>query len=266
GAGDLSTGVAVRLFKAGFRRILMLETKIPMAVRRRVAFSEAVYIRKKTVENIQAVSIDETGQIDDAWQNRTIPVLVDPKARVLGQMDFAVLVDAVIAKRNLGTSILDANLVIGMGPGFTAGKDVHCVIETQRGPDLGRIIRNGSASPNTGIPGRVQGFDVQRVLRSPADGIFISSRKIGHSICKDDIVGEVAGQAVYSRMDGVLRGLLRNDTSVRQGTKLGDIDPERDNLELDSISDKAGVLGDAVLKTVLETFLNESMVNDHGSR
>ena len=257
GAGDLATGVAVRLFNSGFRRILMLETKTPMAVRRTVSFSEAVYTGEKTVEGIPAVCIKKYQQVMDAWKTPSIPILVDHRAQILDRLNFDVLVDAIVAKKNLGTAITDADLVIGLGPGFTAGQDVHCVIETRRGHTLGRVLRSGSAVPNTGIPGKIEGVDVQRVLRSPAQGLFETKRKIGGMVHQNDIVGEVNNQAVCAGISGVLRGLLRTGTRVRQGTKLGDIDPRTDLSpeDLNLVSDKARALGGAVLEAVLETFL-----------
>lgn len=165
------------------------------------------------------------------------------------------VVDAIVAKRNLGSRLTDAPLVIGLGPGFTAGEDVHCVVETNRGHHLGRVIHSGRATPNTGIPGAISGFGIERLLRSPAPGIFTTERVIGDLVSTGQTVGQVADVPVVARIDGVLRGLLRSGTKVRHGTKLGDVDPRKEIPNCRSVSDKARAIGGGVLEAILGTFL-----------
>lgn len=255
GAGDLATGVAIRLYGAGFTRILMLETETPMSVRRAVSFSEAVYLPEKIVEGVLAKRVSQPEQIETAWKAGWIPVMVDPEWHILKSLGFDVVVDAIVAKRNLGTRMTDAHLVIGLGPGFSASSDVHRVVETHRGHHLGRVIRKGEAIPNTGIPGPIGGFDVERVLRSPALGIFTTNLDIGDRVTQGQIIGEVAGVPVQTQIEGIVRGLLRNSTPVNRGTKLGDIDPRGESSACRLVSDKARAIGGGVLEAILETFM-----------
>lgn len=255
GAGDLATGVAIRLYTSGFSRIVMLETPAPLSVRRAVSFSEAVYLREKIVEGILAQRVDHPEQVETAWKSGWIAVMVDPRWQFLKKAKVDVVVDAIVAKRNLGSRRKDAPLVIGIGPGFTAGEDVHCIVETQRGHDLGRVIRSGPAKSNTGIPGVIKGYGIERLLRSPAPGRFTTDLDIGDRVSRDQTVGQVAGFPVTTRIDGVLRGLLRSGTRVRQGSKLGDVDPRNAIPNCGLVSDKARAIGGGVLEAILSTFL-----------
>lgn len=255
GAGDLATGVAIRLFASGFKHILMLETPAPLAVRRTVSFSEAIHLGETTVEGVSAKRVDHPDQVDPALKKGSIPVMVDPSWQILKKATFDVLIDAIVAKRNLGTRLEDAPLVIGLGPGFTAGKDVHCVVETQRGHHLGRVIRSGRAIPNTGIPGNIAGVGIERLLNAPVEGNFTTELDIGDRVNSKQIVGKVSGVPVAARIDGVLRGLLRSHTEVHRGTKLGDIDPRNEICDCSYVSDKARAIGGGVLEAILETYL-----------
>ncbi len=254
GAGDLATGVAVCLYRAGFYKIVMLEIAKPLAVRRGVAFSEAIFLSKTEVEGVQAVLLDAPDQLQTTWESGKIAVVVDPEGTVLNQEHFHVVIDAIIAKRNLNTSIQDAPLVVALGPGFTAGLDTNFVIETHRGNSLGKIIKFGKALENTGIPGVLMGYDKERVLKSPQDGNFTTNLNIGNSVKKSQIVGYVAGEPVIAQLDGVIRGLLRTNTFIQKGTKLGDIDPRIDKSLCHLISDKANLLGESVLTVILEEY------------
>ena len=169
GAGEMATGVAHRLASCHFK-VCMTETSNPQAVRREVAFSEAIFDSEKEVEGITAKRVESADHIPEVWKEGKIPILIDPDAKVKDFLKPDVLIDATLAKKNLGTEITDALLVIGLGPGFHAGKDVHLVIETNRGHNLGRIISNGEAEPNTGIPGSIAGYTEERVIRAPKDG------------------------------------------------------------------------------------------------
>jgi len=234
----MATGIAWRLFQSNFKHIFMVEIENPMAVRRRVSFCEAIH----------------DGKIIVAWNSNSIPVIVDPDWKSIKALQPHVVIDAIIAKKNLGTTLSEAPLVIGLGPGFEAGKDVHMAIETNRGHNLGRIILNGCPEPNTGTPGNIGGYTGERVLRSPCSGIFTSSLTIGTLVKKNDVVGYVDGKPVITQIDGVLRGQIRNSIRVKERQKIGDIDP-RGNIEYcTTISEKARAIGGSVLEAILREY------------
>jgi xanthine dehydrogenase accessory factor len=254
GAGEMASAVAWRLYLANFKKILMLEAANPLAVRRKVSFCESLYDGIQTVEGVEAIMAGAIKDVHTAWEQGRIAVAADPQWRLLEQVRPKVLVDAILAKKNLGTRMTDAELVIGLGPGFNAGNDVHMVIETNRGHDLGRIITAGSAEANTGVPGAIAGFTEERVLRAPVAGLFKTTRSIGDFVIADEIVGTVAGQKVCSRLDGVLRGLIRSETTVTRGLKIGDVDPRGQKPYCFTISEKARAIGGSVLEAVLRVF------------
>ncbi len=248
GAGDLASGVAYRLYKCGLN-IIMTEISRPMVVRRTVSFAEAVYEGKTNVEDIEARLAESVGHARGLLKDSVIPVLVDPEANVVRQLQPEIVVDARMAKRNLNTTINEAPLVIGLGPGFTAGRDVHAVIETCRGHRLGRVIYNGSAIPDTGAPGAVDGYTLERLLRAPASGKMLPHRIIGDQVQKGDVVASVENIPVRAEITGVIRGMLKEGIQVSRGTKIGDIDP-RPDAEYDTISDKALAVAGGVLEAV----------------
>lgn len=247
GAGDLATGVALRLLRSGFS-VVMTEIARPTVVRRTVAFAEAVYEGRAVVEGVEGVRVEDARGVEDVLARAAIPVLVDPKASVRGWMEPRLLVDAIVAKRNLGTSINDAPAVVALGPGFVAGRDVHAVIETMRGHGLGRVIIDGEALPNTGGPGELGGVTRDRVIRSPAAGVFRSVREISDHVSVDEIVGYVGNVPVKSRLDGVVRGLLHSGLEVTIGFKLGDVDHGAGREECYLVSDKAMAIAGGVLE------------------
>jgi len=250
GAGDIATGVAARLWRSGFP-VVMTEIECPLTVRRTVSFSEAVYEGEATVEGVTARRVQERDEILKAWEEEVIPVRVDPHAAIVGELKPFAVVDAIMAKRNLHTRREDAPVVVGLGPGFEAGRDVHAVIETKRGHTLGRVIWNGAALPNTGIPGDVKGFGAERVIRAPGPGIFKGMRSIGEHVEKGDIVAYAGEAPVLASISGMLRGLLHDGVPVEKGLKSGDVDP-RDNRESCwIISDKALAIGGGVLEAIL---------------
>jgi len=259
GAGELATGVAYRLHSSHFQ-ICLTDIDQPQAVRREVSFCEAVYDGEKKVEGVTAVRVASSGKVREAWQEDKIPLLVDPEARIKDSLKPDVLVDAILAKKNLGTRIEDAPLVIGLGPGFTVNKDVHAVIETNRGHNLGRMLLSGEAEPNTGIPGEIAGFTADRVFRAPKSGTFLNVRRIGDFVQSGDVVATVNDEPVKALIRGVLRGLLRHGTEVYQGMKAGDIDPRCKKENCYSISDKARAIGGGVLEAILYHFNRKSIV------
>ncbi|MFH1058285.1 MAG: selenium-dependent molybdenum cofactor biosynthesis protein YqeB [Pseudomonadota bacterium] len=253
GAGDLASGVAHRLCRAHLR-VVMTESPQPLAVRRTVSFCEAVHRGRQTVEGVDAVRAASVDELAAAWSQGGIPVLVDPDLTCLAWLKPDVLVEATIAKRNLGLSKAMAPLVIALGPGFQAGVDAHLVVETKRGHDLGRIYEEGWAIPNTGVPGEVMGVGAARVLRAPADGVFEPVVELGAMVAEGQVVGRVAGQPVRAGVAGLVRGLIRPGIQAHQGLKLGDVDPRGCLDYLHTISDKARALGGAVLEAVLRAY------------
>ena len=253
----MATAVAWRLYVANIPKIYMMETFQPLAVRREVSFCEAVYEGNQTVEGVEAVKVNDVNEIQVAWNNRKIAVHVDPHWTMVKKIRPKVIVDAILAKENLGTHLSEAALVIGLGPGFNAGKDVHMVIETNRGHNLGRIIASGHVEPNTGIPGNIGGYTTQRVLRAPAGGVFETTYGIGDRVKSGDILSAVEGQQIRAEIDGVLRGLIRSGTPVTAGLKLGDIDPRGKREYCYTISEKARAIAGSVLEAILRIYNSE---------
>ena len=237
GAGDLATGAAVRLYRAGIP-VVMTEVAQPTAVRRTVAFSQCMYDGAAQVEGISARRAEDAGAARRALERGEVPVLCDPAAAILGELPFDGVVDAILAKRNLGTAITDAPVVLALGPGFTAGVDCHGVVETMRGHNLGRLLTQGSAAPNTGVPGDVGGYTTQRIIRAPADGAV-------------EPLARVAGRTACAQLTGVVRGMLPAGLAVTAGMKAGDIDPRCRAEHCFTVSDKARAIGGGVLEGLL---------------
>ncbi len=251
GAGEMASGVAHRLHRSHFK-ICMVDIPFALAVRREVSFCEALYGGEKEVEGVRAKAVQTVGEIASTWNDGKIPVRIDPDGK--STRDFLkpdVLVDAIMAKRNVGTTMEDAPLVIGLGPGFTAGKDAHLVVETNRGPDLGRVIYEGSAEPDSGIPGEIGGFTTERVLRTMKEGIFHPKLSIGDRVAKGSAVAVVGDFPVTAEISGTVRGLLREGTEVKEGMKVGDIDPRGRRELCFAISEKARAIGGGVLEAIL---------------
>jgi xanthine dehydrogenase accessory factor len=249
GGGDLASGAAAVLHRNGWQ-VIITELPEPRVVRRKVAFAEAVWDGQQQVEEIHSVLAKNDDEIASALLAGKIPVIVDPDAILLETFDFAAVVDARMIKRfNAITN--PANLpIIGLGPGFVAGENCDVVIETNRGENLGRIIRQGSPEQDTGIPGSVHGWGIERVLYSPCEGIIRTLVEIGELVEKGQLLAEVGGTAVIAPFDGLVRGMLRDGLRVREHLKIGDIDPRKDLTLATSISDKALVIGESVLKVV----------------
>lgn len=249
GAGDLATGIGWRLKRAGYS-VWMTDLAVPTAVRRTVSFSKAVYEGVAEVEGIKAFlarNIEEGIKIE---KEGSIPILIDPECGILNDLKPEVLVDAILAKRNLGTKITDAPLVIGVGPGFSAGEDCHKVIETKRGHYLGKVIDLGSAIPNTGIPGDIGGFTVERIIRASSNGTFIPKAAIGDTVTIGQVVAYSGNTPVCAKMSGIVRGMLQEGVYVTEGMKAGDIDARCEIQHCFTISDKARAIGGGVLEAV----------------
>ena len=250
GAGDLATGIALRLFRSHLC-VVMTDLLQPTAIRRTVCFSQAILYGSYQVEDVTAELAASMEDVRCILAEGCIPVLADPKAECRAWLKPDVVVDAILAKKNLGTQITDAPLVIGVGPGFCAGRDCHAVIETMRGHTLGRVIYSGSAIPNTTVPGLIGGFAGERVLRAPADGAFRSVRRIGDLVKTGDVAGYVSGEPMVCTIDGVLRGLIADGIPVRKGMKSGDVDPRGNVENCYTVSDKATAVGGGVLEAIL---------------
>jgi xanthine dehydrogenase accessory factor len=231
-------------------------------VRRTVAFAEAVYGGAQTIEGITARRADTAAEVDAIWRRGEIPVVVDASAAIRGEIKPAVIIDAIMAKKNCGTTINDAGLVIGVGPGFRAGVNVHAVVESNRGYHLGRVIWQGEAEPDTGVPAPVAGHAQDRVLRAPKDGIFKPQRAIGDVVDTGETIGSVDGVPICASMAGLLRGMLRNGVAARAGMKVGDVDPRMERGYCYKISDKSRAIGGGVLEAILGASIDLRLPTD----
>ena len=250
GAGDIASGIAVRLFRCGFT-LAMTDLSKPTSIRRTVCFSEAILYGTYTVENITAERAETKADADQIWARGHIPVFADDEGTALSLLQPDAVVDARLAKVNLGTSITDAPIVIAVGPGFTAGQNCHAVVETQRGHYLGRAIYTGAAAPNTGVPGNIGGYTVERIIRSPKTGIFHPLRAIGDQVQADEVVAYVDDAPVTCLIGGTLRGILPEGIRGHEGMKSGDVDPRCQLDHCRCASDKALSVGGGVLEALL---------------
>ena len=251
GGGDLASGVIHRLHRCGYR-VLVLECEKPSAIRRMVSFCEAVYDEEAFVEGVLCRRIEKLSQCDEVWEAGEIPLLVDANGECLRNWKPQAVVDAILAKKNLGTTRDMAGLTIGLGPGFCAGYDVDYVVETRRGHDLGRSIEEGYAVPNTGIPGIVGGFGKERVIHAPCAGIIISTAKIADVVEQGQEIARIGDTKVRASLTGVLRGMIRDGYEVYEGMKIADIDPRKDEKEnCYTISDKARCIAGGVVEILL---------------
>ena len=251
GGGDLASGVIHRLYRSGYH-VLILEGRKPSAIRRRVAFCEAVYDGEAAVEGVVSQLISDMASCEEVWKAGKIPIMTDESGEAIKKMKPDAVIDAILAKKNLGTTKDMAPLTIGLGPGFEAGKDVDYVVETQRGHNLGRIITKGPAAPNTGIPGIIAGYGKERVIHSPAAGVIHNLSQIADLVEKDQVIAMVGETPVYASLTGVLRGIIKEGYEVPEGMKIADIDPRKEQKKnCDTISDKARCIAGSVLEILL---------------
>ena len=250
GAGDIATGIALRLKRAHIS-VVMTDIPAPTAIRRTVAFSQAIVLGETKVEDVTAHRADTPAVAMTLLEKDVIPVLPDPAGVCIAALHPDAVVDAILAKRNLGTARTDAPAVVGVGPGFTPGVDCHAAVETQRGHDLGRVLWERPPAPNSGVPGEIGGYTVERLLRAPAAGLFQPAASIGDTVSAGQVVGTVAGVPMTAQIDGVLRGLLPEGTPVSAGMKAGDVDPRCRREHCFSVSDKARAVGGGVLEALL---------------
>ncbi len=278
GGGDLGTGVALRLHRAGWH-VLITELPQPLVIRRKVAFASAIYDGSIEVEGTAGLRIHPDHIEHEAgmcWTADQIPVVVDPDRTAAARLHPIALIDAIMAKRNSGTQMTDAPIVVALGPGFTAGVDCHAVIETQRGHNLGRVYYQGAAEPNTGVPGNLSGHDAQRAVRAPVAGIFYAQRKVGDRVKTGEVIGRMItvdvsltdsaagrlaaidrdasqplGIVVKTKIDGVLRGILHDGLRVQVNAKIADVDPRGEAENCFTVSDKSWAVGGGALEAVL---------------
>jgi xanthine dehydrogenase accessory factor len=250
GGGDLATGTACKLARCGFD-VVILETVQPTAIRRSVSFAQAVYDGEAMVEGLTAAKAGSVTDCAELLKQKKIPVLIDPGCKSLETLRPEVVVDAIIAKRNTGTAIDMAPIVIELKPGFYAGRDVHAVIETNRGHHLGRVIYDGEAAPDTGTPGIINGYGSERVVRAPAAGIITNVSRIGDRVEKGQVIAAIEGTPVVAPLGGVLRGLIQAGLHVDAGMKIGDVDPRNMPEYCDTISEKSRAIAGGVLEAIL---------------
>lgn len=254
GGGDIATGVIHRLWDERYN-VLILEIEKPAAIRRAVSFCEAIYEEKTVVEGVKAVRIHSIDEMEEVLANREVPVLVDERGDCIHLLRPSVVIDGILAKKNMGTSKNMASLTIGLGPGFIAGEDVDVVIETMRGDTLGNIITTGSALPNTGVPGLIGGYDKERVIHATGQGMVRHTKEIGDIVYRDEKIGTITNDKeeieICATIDGVLRGFIREGYLVHKGFKIADIDPRMESLgQCDQISDKAKIIGESVVNVI----------------
>jgi xanthine dehydrogenase accessory factor len=249
----MATGIAHRLFVAGITRIVMTEIAHPLAVRRGVAFCEAVYEGFMEVEGVRAERVSKGADLDLLWERRSVGVIVDPSWRIVAAIRPDVVVDAMMAKRNTGTSKTEGPLVVGVGPGFTAPDDVHAVVESNRGHNLGRVIYKGQAEPYTGMPGSTEGYKEERVLRAPKAGLVKQVKILGDPVNKGETVLYVGEEPVQASVGGILRGLIR-EIEVERGEKVGDVDPRAVSTNCFTLSDKARSIAGGVLEAIMHHY------------
>jgi len=250
GAGDIATGIAFRLHKSGFS-VVMSDLPQPTSIRRTICFSEAIIKGETKVEDITAHFAKSADEAREILQRGDIAVIADPTGDIAKQLAPVAVVDAILAKKNLGTKISDASIVIAAGPGFTACVDCHAVVETMRGHTLGRVYYSGSALPDTGVPGNIGGFTLERLLRAPCAGVFRGVKQIGDVVEAGEVCAYVDGEPMISRIKGVLRGLLPDGIVVYEGMKSGDVDPRCEISHCFTVSDKALSIGGGVLEALL---------------
>ncbi|MDO4555618.1 MAG: selenium-dependent molybdenum cofactor biosynthesis protein YqeB [Lachnospiraceae bacterium] len=251
GGGDIATGTIAKLYQSGFR-VLILEIDNPSAIRRKVSFCDAVFDKKAVVEDMTCVLVEDEAGMNQAWQQGLIPLMIDGKGEMIKKLKPAAVIDAILAKKNLGTNREMAPVTIGLGPGFSAPEDVCAVIETKRGHRLGRVIYQGSAIANTGIPGVIAGYGKERVIHAPATGRIENKHEIGDLVEEGEIIAMIGDTPVKASLTGVLRGIIKDGYPVKKGLKIADIDPRKEEQKnCFTISDKARCVGGGALEALL---------------
>lgn len=255
GAGEVASAAAHRLARSRFK-VCLTDIPVPLAVHRGTTFCEAIFEDEKTVEGITAKLVKSFNRIPSIWKEGKIPIVVDPDIKVKDYLHPQILIDATMLKKNLGINMNQAPLVIGIGPGFTAGKDVHAVVESYHNENLGKVILQGSAEKNTGIPLSIGGYTFERALHAPIDGKFVALIELGEEVAAGDVIGHVGDQPLEAEIGGLLRAILRSDIHVEKGTKLAEIDPEGTVEVCYTIRAKMRAIAGGVLEAILMKYNN----------
>ncbi len=250
GGGDLASGAAIRLKRAGIS-VLVIETAKPLAVRRSVAFAQAVYDGQVQIEDVSGCLVNTPDEIEQVWRDDAVPVIIDPALRKIDRFNPLVLVDARMQKTQKALSLDLAELIIGLGPGFKAGENCHAAVETNRGHNLGRVYWEGSTQPDTGIPGNVKGFKNERVFHAPTSGLVETHLEIGTAVKTGDRILSINGLVLTAPFPGIVRGLIQNGLMVEKGVKVGDVDPRPEPYRCWLVSDKSLAIGGGVLEATL---------------
>ncbi len=253
-AGEMASGIAWCLYYSNIKKIFMMELENPLLVRREVSFGDSVYKDRKMIEGVTAKKVTGSNEVKKIWSAGYIAVAIDPDWGLIDKIKPDIIIDAIMAKKNLGTNKNDAELVIAVGPGFEAKKDADVVIESNRGHNLGRVISKGSAEPNTGNPGSINGYTLERVLRAPCRGAFQPKKGIGDHVNEGDIIGNIGNREIKAGISGVVRGLIAQNTTVKNNEKIGDIDPRGISEYCNTISEKARAIGGGVLEAILMNY------------
>jgi xanthine dehydrogenase accessory factor len=254
GGGEVASAVAHRLWFSGFRYICMTEVPEPMAVHRGTTFSEVVFEGEKTVEGLTAKLIDSNEQVHDVWADGKVPLIIDPEAAIIDYIHPHVIVDAIMAKKNLGTKMSDASLVVGIGPGFEAGEDVDLVIESYHNEKLGKVISSGKAEPDNQVPFNIGGYTYERAIHAPATGEFKAIKNLCDIVVAGEEVASVGGQVVKAEIGGIIRALMRDGLTVNKGIKIVEIDPTGDLEVCFIIRAKMRAIAGGVLEAVMMSF------------
>lgn len=260
GGGDVATGSIQKLYRTGFK-VLVLEMENPLCIRRYVSCAQAIIDGQIEVEGMLSKKVNNLNEIKKAWEDDIVPVYIDKNADIIKELKPLAIVDATLAKRNIGTNKSMAPITVALGPGYVAGIDVDVVIETNRGHDLGRLIFDGLAQKNTGIPGNINGYTTERILRSPANGVIEVIYDLGSVVKKGQVLARVDGKEVKSSLDGIVRGMIKNGSYVTKGLKIGDVDPRVIQKNINTISDKARLVGGGTLEAIL--ILKRRIENGH---
>jgi len=250
GGGDLASGIAYRLFKAGFQ-ILILELKLPTMIRRSVSYGNAVYENEVVIENVKAKLIKNPLEIYKCWDDKIIPVMIDEEGKIINYIKAQIVIDARMLRRNISNNLKKNYALIGIGPGFEVGKNCNYAIETSRGHYLGRVIYSGSTQAPDGKPYPILGYSDERVIRAPEDGHFQNLKSIGDFVNKNDVIGKINNEFIHSKINGIIRGLIHPNVYVRRNQKIADIDPRGVKEYAFKISDKSLAIGGGVLEAVL---------------
>ncbi len=261
GAGEVGTAIAHKMQRSGFK-VFIIENDTPISIRRTVAYAQAVFQGEMTVQGIKGIKVNDAEEIMEAWEKKEIPVIVDSECNILREIPVDVLVDAIMARKNIGTTRDMAAITIATGPGFTAGEDVDIVIETRKGHDLGRLIFEGSAEPETEIPGESEGVDNNKVINTPVEGIIKTYNDIGDMVKKGQVVAEINHHKILALTSGIVRGIIQNGSSVWKGLKVVEIDSEVSPEQCYRLSQRSRDIAGGVLEAVMYLKHEKDLNND----